>query len=294
MPNIDLMLKAIEFIESHLTDDITVADMAESVSFSLFHFSRVFSRVTRHSPHEYLMRRRFCEAARCLMTSDEKIIDIAFRYQFKAPETFSRAFKRVFYLQPRQVKSGTMLDKRRLMGEVTQEYLEFINSGISLKPAAINRTPMKIAGIAALINAHDPNSQIKGIWNLLGREVNEGKLVPADREYFGVRMFFTTKSSDQFNYLAGFPLLEDESPPHLFVQKDIPGMDYACFKLPEDSYAASFTRKYVYHSWWPKVTNAPLADFEIEFFPHQFECSTPVPKSLCFPLTSNSFSLVGS
>jgi AraC family transcriptional regulator len=283
-------LKAIEFIESHLTDDITVADMAESVSFSLFHFSRVFSRITRHSPHEYLMRRRFCEAAQCLMSSDEKIIDIAYRYKFKAPETFSRAFKRIFSLQPRQVRSGKRLDNRRLMGEFTQEYLKFINSGISLKPKAMNRTSMKISGIAATIDAHDPNSQIKEIWSLVGREVNAGKLEPVERDYIGVRMFFSSKSADKYIYLAGFPLLEGESPPRLFVQKNIPEMNYARFELPGNSYAASFTRKYVYHSWWPKVANAPLADFEIEFFSHQFVGDVPIPNSLYFPLTPNSFS----
>ena len=64
MADIGLMLQAIEFIEAHLKDDISVADIAASVSFSLYHFSRTFSRVTRYSPYDYLMRRRLTEAAR--------------------------------------------------------------------------------------------------------------------------------------------------------------------------------------------------------------------------------------
>jgi len=136
MSNICLMLKAIDFIESNLTEDICVADMAESVSFSQFHFSRVFSQTTHHPPYDYLMRRRLCEAARRLMKSEEKIIDIAYRYKFKAPETFSRAFKRMYNLVPCQVRSGRQLDQRLLMDRFEPEYLELLNSGISLRPEA--------------------------------------------------------------------------------------------------------------------------------------------------------------
>jgi len=299
MPNIDLILKAIEFIESHLTEDISVADMAESVSFSLFHFSRIFSRSTRHTPYDYLMRRRLCEAAQCLMKSEEKIIDIAYRYKFKAPETFSRAFKRMFNLQPRQVRLERRLDQRQLMGKLVPEYLEFLNSGISLKPEAKNLRPMQITGIAAPINANNPNLQIEEIWKLVGKEIQASGLKPADRDYLGLRMFFTSNSTNQYIYFAGTSLVESERAPHSFVQKSLPGLDYACFELPEKPSAASFVRKYVYHSWWPKITNAPLATFEIEFYSnrtaHKFEPqAVPVPQSLCFPLSFISFNNLGN
>ena len=134
MSNIESMLTAVEFIESHLTEEITVKDIADSVSFSLFHFSRIFNRTTKFTPYGYIMRRRLSEAAVCLVESDKKIIDIAYRYRFKAPETFSRSFKRMFYLQSSQVRTERCLDRRMLMGAITPQYLEFLNSGIKLKP----------------------------------------------------------------------------------------------------------------------------------------------------------------
>ena len=91
--------RAIQFIEKNLKADIAVADMAEAASFSLYHFCRVFSQVVQHSPYDYLMRRRLSEAARELVETDKKITDIGFDHQFNSPETFSRAFKRMFDMQ---------------------------------------------------------------------------------------------------------------------------------------------------------------------------------------------------
>ena len=41
---------AIEYMENHLTDDITLSDIAESVYISAFHFQRAFSRFHGFSP----------------------------------------------------------------------------------------------------------------------------------------------------------------------------------------------------------------------------------------------------
>lgn len=289
MSDIGLMLEAIEFIEAHLTEEIAVADVAESVSLSLYHFSRTFSRVTRHTPYDYLMRRRLCEAARSLLESDEKIIDIAFEYQFNAPETFSRAFKRLFDLQPRQVKSQQWLDHRRLMTKPTLEYLEFLNRGVPSKPALKKMPPIRIAGIAAQTNAVDANNTILTLWNLLGQEIRFGELKFHKRDCYGIMMFFPSCPATRCMYLAGISLMEGEEVPAFLVQKNIPAMEYACFELPEQANAAGLTRNYMYHTWWPKATNSPLAIFEIECFSdfldrQSMPINVPFPKSLCFPL----------
>jgi len=282
------MLQAIEFIEVHLKEEISVADMATSVSFSLYHFSRKFSRVTRYTPYDYLMRRRLCEAARCLLESDEKIIDIAFKYQFNAPETFSRAFKRVFNLQPRQARLQQGFDHRRLMTKPTREYLEFLNSDAPLKPAAKNMPGMKITGIGAQINTADASGAISELWNFLGHGMQTGKLQANQRAYYGVTMFFPSYPAKGRMYLAGTTLREGERAPTYFVEKNIPAMAYACFELPQQENAARFVRHYTYHTWWSKASNAPLSMFEIEGFSERpggrVTKKSAIPNSLYFPL----------
>jgi AraC family transcriptional regulator len=58
------MIEALDDIEQHLTAEIQVADIAAAVSYSLYHFCRIFGQVVHHNPYDYLMRRRLSEAAR--------------------------------------------------------------------------------------------------------------------------------------------------------------------------------------------------------------------------------------
>lgn len=289
MSDLALMLKAIEFIEAHLTEEISVADMAEAVSFSLYHFSRTFSQATHFTPYDYLMRRRLCEAARCLLTSDEKIIDLACHYQFNAPETFSRAFRRVFQLSPRQAKLHAGFDQRRLMSRLTPEYLEFLNGSTSLKPQLKKLPARRIAGLATPLGPLDPNRDLSTVWNLLSQAVQLEEIEPAQRDYYGVLMCFPAHPANRYMYLAGTVLNEDETVPAFFVQKNLPALDYACFELPNQPQAAGFTRNYVYQTWWSRTTNTPLALFELECFSagrvgQTPSSGVPLPQALCFPL----------
>jgi AraC-like DNA-binding protein len=119
------VMSAVGFIEDHLQTDVTVADMADSAGYSLFHFSRVFSRATGHTPYDYLMRRRLTEAAARLLTSDDRIIDVAFAYRFGGPETFCRAFRRVFECAPSEYRAGGVADAERATPPLTDVDLEW-------------------------------------------------------------------------------------------------------------------------------------------------------------------------
>ena len=53
---------AIAYMENHLTDDITLADIAKSVNISAFHFQRAFSLLTGMTPTEYVRKRRLSQS----------------------------------------------------------------------------------------------------------------------------------------------------------------------------------------------------------------------------------------
>jgi AraC family transcriptional regulator len=292
MRDIANMTAALDFIEANLMEEITVADVAASVAYSLYHFSRTFSRIVRHTPYDYLMRRRLSEAARCLLETDDKIIDIAFNYQFNAPETFSRAFKRMFYLQPRQVKAQQRLDRRRLMPKLSQNYLAYINSGASLIPVRERIAPLRIAGIASEIDMHHRRRTVTGLWKRLAEEINFDHLNYGEREFYGIVMYSPSSSAKRCMYLAGISLPEvNQAPPYL-VEKSISAVDGIGISLPEQKNAAQFTRDYIYHTWWPKATDAPLPAFELERYrnpPHNENTAIPeaAPTSIWIPMDSS-------
>ena len=97
---------AIAYMEEHLAEDIGVADVAEQVYISPFFLQRGFSVMTGCGLGEYLRNRRLYEAARELQNTEDRVIDIAFRYLYDSPESFAKAFSRFHGATPSQVRAG--------------------------------------------------------------------------------------------------------------------------------------------------------------------------------------------
>jgi AraC family transcriptional regulator len=275
MSDVAVIRKAIAFIESRLTHETTVADMAGSVCLSLYHFSRVFSRVTRHPPYDYLMRRRLAEAAYHLLHTDAKLIDIAFDYQFNAQESFTRAIKRMCGAPPRQIRQRQWVDHRRLMPRFTPKYLQFLNSGVNLRPQRIELPALTIAGVAGQV---DDTFETALLWESLLLEAQDAGLAPGNRPLFGVTMFLPANRN---MYLVGLSLPEHTIPPVSLVQKSLPAGQYACFTLPPHPAAIQYVRQYAFLTWWPRASAAPLPPLALECFTGW--PGNPYATSLCLP-----------
>ncbi|WP_105614632.1 helix-turn-helix transcriptional regulator [Vallitalea okinawensis] len=100
----EALKESIRFIESNLEKNIGVKDVADVVSYSQFYLSREFSRVTHISIYDYIIRRKICESYRYLIATQSKIVDVAFKYGFNSHEVYSRAFKKVFGMNPSQIR----------------------------------------------------------------------------------------------------------------------------------------------------------------------------------------------
>jgi len=88
-----------EFVEGHLGESISLADMACVASLSPNHFARQFKQVTGQSPYQYLVSMRI-EAAKRLLRTDLSIAEIAFRCGFSHQEHLTRTFHRSVGLPP--------------------------------------------------------------------------------------------------------------------------------------------------------------------------------------------------
>ena len=100
---------AIEYMEEHLTDDISAQDVADRVHFSPFFLQRGFSLMTGCGIGEYIRNRRLYQAARDLKETEDKVIDIALRYCYETPESFTKAFSRFHGATPSQVRGGAAI-----------------------------------------------------------------------------------------------------------------------------------------------------------------------------------------
>lgn len=126
---------AIDYMEEHLLEDIGAEDVADAVYLSPFYFQKCFKILTGYSIGEYLRNRRLylaalevlkrnvpgeeacsrsgvggsakeaCSRARTGGSREGKVIDLAYKYGYDTPESFTRAFTRFHGLSPMQLKS---------------------------------------------------------------------------------------------------------------------------------------------------------------------------------------------
>ena len=108
---IDAISKAIDYIEEHITDELTMDKIAGHVNISSFYFQKGFSMLCGFTVGEYIRNRRLALAANDLSGSEEKIIDIAIKYGYDSPDSFTRAFTRFHGVTPITVRKEQVLLK---------------------------------------------------------------------------------------------------------------------------------------------------------------------------------------
>ncbi|MGN1169198.1 MAG: effector binding domain-containing protein [Acutalibacteraceae bacterium] len=98
--------RAIDYVEEHLSDEIDYDAAAREAASSVFHFQRMFSMLVGYTLGDYIRMRRLSLAADEIQRTDGKIIDIALRYGYDSPESFSRAFTRFHGITPTKARRG--------------------------------------------------------------------------------------------------------------------------------------------------------------------------------------------
>lgn len=82
----------IDFIEQHLSEDLTLEMIASEAGVSDYHFRKIFFYLSGTSLSEYIRLRRLSEACKDLL-GGEKVTDVAFKYGYESLDGFTRAFK---------------------------------------------------------------------------------------------------------------------------------------------------------------------------------------------------------
>jgi AraC family transcriptional regulator len=91
-----------DFIESHITEPVTLHMLAEAAGYSPWHAARIFKDFTGKTPFDYIRELRLTRAAQTLRDEDVKVVDVAFDFVFESHEGFTRAFSKHFGISPRR------------------------------------------------------------------------------------------------------------------------------------------------------------------------------------------------
>jgi len=90
----------IDYIENHLTDVIEPDAIARVACCSYYDAGRMFSLVTGLSIADYIRNRRLFMAGEELKIKGARVIDVALKYQYESPVSFSRAFQKFHGFPP--------------------------------------------------------------------------------------------------------------------------------------------------------------------------------------------------
>jgi AraC family transcriptional regulator len=95
-----------DFIEQHLGEDVSLADLAGLVRLSPFHFARAFRQSFELPPHRYLTTRRLDRAKTLLAEPQLSVTEIGVQVGFSDTSAFSSTFRKHVGLSPTEYRRG--------------------------------------------------------------------------------------------------------------------------------------------------------------------------------------------
>ena len=151
---------AIDYIEDHLEENISAQDVADRVNISPFFLQRGFSLMTGYGIGEYIRNRRLYQAAVDLKETEWKVIDIALRYCYETPESFTKAFSRFHGVTPSQVRDGAAV---RVFLPLTIKLSVQGGSQMDYKIAPM--FPFKVIGFQKVFDNETAYAEIPKFWD---------------------------------------------------------------------------------------------------------------------------------
>ena len=150
----------IDYIEEHLTNDLSLETISEYAGVSDYHFRKIFFYISGISLNEYIKNRKLSEANKDLLQG-EKVTDVAFKYGYESIDGFTRAFKKWSGFLPSDViktgmcksfpkftfiiniKGGVAMDFR--IEEKPAFYFAGVSKRVPMQFEGVNNEIMKLA-----------------------------------------------------------------------------------------------------------------------------------------------------
>lgn len=289
----DLLTKmngALNFIEENLTDEIDLKEVARQAYCSEYHFKRMFSFLAGVTLSEYIRRRRLTLAAFEIINTNSKIIDVAIKYGYSSPDSFTRAF---------QILHGVTPSEARNKGQSLKAYPKMtfqltIKGGIEMNYRIVEKEAFRIVGIKKRVPIifDGVNPEIAAMWKSLNEEkINKLKqlsnvepigLISASANFSEGRM---EEKGELDHYIGAATNLEC---PDDMAQLEVPALTWAVFESVgpfPDTLQDIWGR--IYAEWFPSSNYQAAEGPEILWNEHKDVTSPTFRSEIWIPVVKN-------
>lgn len=243
--------KAIQYIEEHITEELSVEEIARNVNISTFYFQKGFSMLCGFTVAEYIRNRRLALAGNDLAIGNEKVIDIALKYGYDSPDSFTKAFVRFHGVTPSQVRKGkTML---KLFAPLKIKIS--LEGGYLMEYKIVKKEEFTVIANAKIFSYEGAMEKVPKFWQEHYKE-GKGKTITG---MYGIN-FDKEMKQDSFEYMIADPYNPVNEVPEGFVTRTIPSFTWAVFpcKGPMPT-ALQDVNKKIFSEWLPALKEYEFA-----------------------------------
>lgn len=260
---------AIDCIEEHLTDNVDYNEIAKRACMSNFYFQRIFTVLCGYTLGDYIRYRRLTLAGIDLQKNKCKVIDVAFKYGYESPESFTRAFQKFHNITPSQAKSdGAKLNHfSRLSVNLILKGGNIMNYSIEEKSAFTVLEKVEKHSIVDEVN----KNTIPEFWT---RSHNDGTIktivdsLYESEDVLGICYGNIPTDAKTFDYGIGGKCRKDIKVPDGFRLNTIPSRTWIIFEcngaMPN---AIQETWHKICSEFFPTSEYKPTYEMDIEVYP---------------------------
>jgi AraC family transcriptional regulator len=220
--SVNVTSRALWYIESHMSGDLSLETVANVVGISRFHLSRAFGVTVGSALAAYIRARRLSDAARRLAEGAPDILAVALDTGYGSHEAFTRAFRQHFAITPEELRArahtrGLALQEPLRMNDHTPTTID--------PPRVVRGESLFIFGLSQ--RYHRSNAGIPSQWDRFTQHLDH---IPArvGRVTYGV--ICNTDDSGSIDYICGVEVREFPDTPADLTRLRIPPQTYAVFE----------------------------------------------------------------
>lgn len=240
----------IQYINTHLNENLEIATLARVGNYSPFHLHRIMRAYLGESLGAFIIRLRMETAVTLLIHSSEAINTIALKVGYENPSSFNKAFKKRYGIAPAEYRKN---NESLLETECSKIKNYAMENSKNLQPKIKVLKPKKVIYARALGNYNESASKA---WNTVAEFAKKNRLFGFKTEFIGISHDDPNiTKSDKLRYDACITITKEIQAEGKIGLQEIEGGKFAIFTHKGAYEKLINSYDYIFGKWLPESGN---------------------------------------